>query len=578
MLQGPVRALLWIALTAMSIACASARTELTYDTLTGNRSATVSLSAFTPDAGARAPTNRFEGSLRLRGVAHTRTIERREALVSAANLAVARTLPQDFDYELVQDGSDLLPVRRGPLPSTHGWWEFILEPGKVWNEPGDRGFSRAAIPFALQERNANCTHNGVLTFLFKTDGSISRAALQVSSETCLYLKIDLWALLEARYLPHPVAVKEQVVSSYHREVARRLPVETLARLAQDYPLLKTDHLAIASAASRTLYGLVINGVNYVSECPTRAGEYPYCDVLDLPSYSTAKSIFAALSLMRLQALTHAARSQLIRTWAGAPQCQTSAWDGVTFADALNMATGNYDSAAFEADEDDPKTAGLFLALTHREKIAFGCGAYPHRSPPGTLWAYRTSDTYVLGTALNGYFRSLPGHAGQDLFTDLLVKELFEPLGLSPLMATTRRTYDGVRQPFAGWGLTYHRDDIARIGRFLSVDDGRIGGEELLDREMLSSALQRNPADRGLPAADLAGFRYKNGFWARDVQHVLGCAQPTWIPFMSGFGGITVVLFPNGVVYYSFADDGALASFDWARVAIEVHKLASLCSH
>jgi deoxyribodipyrimidine photolyase-like uncharacterized protein len=58
--------------------------------------------------------------------------------------------------------------------------------------------------------------------------------------------------------------------------------------------------------------------------------------------------------------------------------------------------------------------------------------------------------------------------------------------------------------------------------------------------------------------------------------VLGCEHDTWVPFMSGFGGISLVLFPNGVVYYNFADDGALASFDWAAPAREVRKLGDYC--
>ncbi len=35
----------------------------------------------------------------------------------------------------------------------------------------DGGYSRASLPFTLEERNANCMHNGVLTFLFKSDGT-----------------------------------------------------------------------------------------------------------------------------------------------------------------------------------------------------------------------------------------------------------------------------------------------------------------------------------------------------------------------------------------------------------------------
>jgi hypothetical protein len=83
--------------------------------------------------------------------------------------------------------------------------------------------------------------------------------------------------------------------------------------------------------------------------------------------------------------------------------------------------------------------------------------------------------------------------------------------------------------------------------------------------------------RGLPLAQLGEYRYQNGFWARNVQRLPGCEQAAWIPFMSGFGDTSVVLFPNGVVYYNFADDGWVASFDWGRAALELQKLQRLCS-
>ncbi len=554
-----------------------ARDRLDYAALiSGSYPRTVELAAFTPDAGASPATNTFEGVLRISGVPRTRTILRDPAFVDASGLRLARTLPQDFAFEFVQEHGEIIPVRRGAQPSAHGWWEFILEPGRVWNEPGDHGYTRASIPFALQEKNANCTHNGVLMFLFRGDGSVSHAALQISGETCSYLKFDMWAALAAAYVPGVVAERAAALAVHHDEVVHRLAQRPLAQLAQDYPSVSVADLAIGAAGARTVYGLVVDGVNYVSACHTRAGDYPYCAVLDLPSYSTAKSAFAALALMRLQALTRAAVTQSIRGWVTAPSCQHPAWDAVTFRDALDMATGNYDSALYEQDENDAKTRGLFLALDHAGKIGFACGAYPHHSPPGTLWVYHTSDTYLLGTAMNAYLKSLPGREHADLFNDLLVGDVFGPLNLSPVTHTSRRTYDAVRQPFTGWGLTWHYDDIARLASFLAAGDGRIAGEPVLDRQMLATALQRNPDDRGLPAANLANFRYKYGFWARNVQSLLGCAAPTWIPFMSGFGGISVVMFPNGIVYYNFASDGELASFDWGHPAKQVRRIRDYC--
>ncbi len=570
----------WVAATIAAAALsggAQARTTLDYATLmTGTYGAPVDFAAFAADGHSAAPTNSFSGTLTLRfaGMLPHHTLIADPAYVEPAGLATALTWPADFSYPFVQAGDALVPTRRGAIAGTHGWWEVILEPGRVWNEAGDRGYTRAAIPFSLQEKNANCTHNGVLMFLFRSDGAVSKTAMQITSETCQYLQVDLWALLETEYRPAAVAGGEAALAAYRAERGARLPRRSLTQLHADYPQLDIDALAIGAAEGHTLHGLVLDGVNYMSDCTTRSGAYPYCDELDLPSYSLAKSAFAALALMRLQALQPGAKSQLISTHV--PQCRRGSWAGVTFLQTLDMATGNYDSADFEADELDARTAGLFVPPDHRSKIRYSCEAYPHRAPPGTRWAYHTSDTYVLGTALAHYLRSLPGHHHDDLYRDLVYAQIYAPLQLSATTAVTRRSYDGVAQPFTGWGLTFKPADIARMGRFFAVDHGAIAGKAMLDGRMLDAALQRDAAQRGLPVAGYDNLRYQHGFWARNLQTVLGCAHDTWVPFMSGFGGISLVLFPNGVVYYNFADDAKPASFDWAVPAREVRKLGDYC--
>ncbi len=47
--------------------------------------------------------------------------------------------------------------------------------------------------------------------------------------------------------------------------------------------------------------------------------------------------------------------------------------------------------------------------------------------------------------------------------------------------------------------------------------------------------------------------------------------------MSGFDGITVVMFPNCVVWYNVADDGQLASIDFATPATEIAGFRDYCS-
>ena len=185
--------------------------------------------------------------------------------------------------------------------------------------------------------------------------------------------------------------------------------------------------------------------------------------------------------------------------------------------------------------------------------------------------YHTTDSYLVGTVLNAFWRSKKGPAAE-YYQDLLADGLWPALGLSPVLAVPRRTYDRTRQPFTGYGLTLHRDDIVKIAMFLEEADGRIGNSQMLDRGLLEAALQRDPERRGLQAGG-ADIRYNLGLWAWNAQHVLGCGSPTWIPFMSGYGGIVVAMPPNGMIYYYVSDGGV---FRWALAAAEMNRIRPFC--
>lgn len=546
------------------------------DLMSGPYQSEVDMAAFAPPADALPSTEKFAGVLKISGTPSTKILYADMKYQTQNEIAEAKTLPADFNYAFVQNGDVLLPVLRGPILSSHPYWEFVLEPGKVWNQPGDHGYSRAAIPFALIQKNEGCTHNGVMTFLFKDTGAISQVAMQISSETCMYLKFDMWGMLHATYTPSTVAAASAVITTYQNNVAYRLPVRPISQLGSDYPGVAAANLIIGNPNANTLYGFVVNGIDYVSACKTRHGSYPYCAVLDLPSYSLAKSIEASVALMRLEELYPDTHKLAVIDYAPSA-CQRPEWSGVDFDNLLDMSTGNYDSPAYMIDENSAKTALQFFSpLSYTDKINFSCTAYPHQVQPGTRWVYHTSDTFLLGAVLNRYLHSLPGRTKQDIFRNIVVSDIYAPLGLSATVRTTMRTYDALAQPFFGMGLTLHHDDIARLALFLGADHGQINGQQMLDSYMLDSALQRHPSARGLQVATLPDYRYQDGFWARNVQNILGCANPTWVPYMLGFGGISVVLFPNGTVYYNFADDGLSASFDWGAVAIEARKFGDFC--
>src|SRR3546814_10899626 len=124
-------------------------------------------------AGAAMPGNHFEGRLALTGEAGgggcTEHVDSFRYIGSKDS--PLKHLPE-FDFELVQTGSHIVPGRRDSVPGSNPNWEYVLSPGRVWDEAGDNGYSRVALPFALPQKNANRLHNGVRTLLFKDDGSV----------------------------------------------------------------------------------------------------------------------------------------------------------------------------------------------------------------------------------------------------------------------------------------------------------------------------------------------------------------------------------------------------------------------
>ncbi|MBN2007209.1 MAG: PD40 domain-containing protein, partial [Anaerolineae bacterium] len=302
-----------------------------------------------------------------------------------------RYLPE-FDFAFVQSDGYLIPTQRGRIVADHPLWDLILEPGRVWQEAGDNGRSRASLPFALITKGGNATFNGTLTFLFD-DQSISKVWYQVTQETTSYTRANLWGLLDAAYHPGPVAGAAEVKAAFAAELAARLPVKPIEALAEDYP--GVDVSAFGRGVSRshmTWYGVVVNGVNYVGGCKTRFGTYPYCESMRATSYSTAKSAFVGVALMRLaQKYGIEVTQLLIKDYV--PEYADSAgdWENVTFNNTLDMATGNYHAAGFMADDNSEKMGEFFGAQPYDERIAAAFTA-PHAADPGTRWVYRTSDT------------------------------------------------------------------------------------------------------------------------------------------------------------------------------------------
>ncbi|WP_019531077.1 choice-of-anchor D domain-containing protein [Dasania marina] len=550
------------------------RSNLGYSFMTG--SGTLNLmnySNYAVPANAANPSNTFEGKLTLSG---EYTYGSATEVGGDNNLQYypdAEHLPE-FEFEFVQHGTHFIPVTRGLYEDEHTSWAYILEPGRVWNEDSDNGYSRVSFPFSLQERNNDCIWNGVMTFLFKDDGSVSNVSYQIASETCLYMKVNFWGKLSASYSDYSVTGASTIKSNYEDEVARRMPVKPISALATDYPgngVVTSNIGSDITAADMTIYGVAYNGVHYSGGCSTRYGDYPFCEVMNVPSYSTAKSVNGAYGLMRLEQ-KYAGTQRTLGIDDYVSECYGSQWASTTFENAMDMATGNYTSSTSHADEaSQTKLDDFFFKTTHADKASFAC-AYPYKTTPGNTFVYHTSDTYLLGRAMNVYYQGIAG-SGADFFSDVVVDEIYKPLGLSPTTYTSLRTQDAASQAHTGFGLVYVRDDVVKLGEFLNKAEGKIDGIQTLDSTMVNATL--NLGSGGLSAGSSAD-KYNNGFWYYDIDqatHDYGCSGAKWVPYMAGFGGISVVLFPNDMVFYHFSDNDEIA---WGNTAIELDKISALC--
>jgi hypothetical protein len=568
------------------------RAVLTYSQLFANTAPAApvdDLAGFALPANAAAPSQALEGTLTL---SDPMTSGSAQILRNDFEYETGSNSPwvhlAKFNFQFVQNGSYLIPAKQGLVITGSTAWNYIIGPGRVWQENSDNGYMRASFPFALVERNQNCVHNGEMTFLFNSAKSpnISKVRYQVTQETCLYFKLNMWGQLDATYTPGKVVNDQALENAQAAEVANRLPTKPLSALPADYP---NSGINIAnftrgfhSPTDITVYGLVINGVNYVSDCQTRYGSYAFCESMRLPSYSIAKSSFAGVAMMWLgHRYGKAVYDELIRRYV--PEYVAGGdWTRVTFDNAADMATGNYISAGNQADESSSQELAVLTAEDYTTKIADAFAPFPHRTAPGTTWVYQSHASFILAQAMNSYLRHQQGSRA-DIF-NAIRDAVFKPLNMSQGSWSTLRTDNSASgKPFGSHGLFFIGDDIAKIGNFLNNSGGVINGTQVLDPIRLQESLFRtaNPSALGVPVPDTGTpvvpktFRYHSQFWAK---HMTTAEFPEyrcdfWVPYMSGYGGNTVLLLPNGVTYYIFSDGN---EFVWYAAVNEINKIAPLC--
>ncbi|MFB3923984.1 MAG: hypothetical protein ACE145_19860 [Terriglobia bacterium] len=539
---------------------------------------------FAPPANASPPTESFEGRLDLGNpFGEGGFTPLLDEYGMAADSQSPWRHPPPINLDFVQDGGALIPATQGLVYTGHPAWNIIIGPGRVWQESGDSGYMRASLPLTLVQRNLNCTHNGLMTFLFNDTLSpnISHVRYQFTQETCSYFKFNMWGKFAATYTPHPVAGSATLRSDHAAEMANRLPTRPVSALATDFPGVDPSAFVsdYASPPELTTYGVVANGINYAGPCPTRFGTYPFCSEMRMASWSTAKSILNSIAMMRLgQVYGSEVYSQLIRDYVP-ESIRGGDWSAVTFGHTLDMTTGNYQSANYMADDNGADGQAFIRAESYDAKMDLAFRPFPHQAAPGTTWVYQTFASFILNQAMTRYLQQRRGDSW-DTF-NLLREDVLKPIHISQGFDTLRTDNRPAGMPLGGLGLFFIPDDVAKVAKLLTNDAGGVSGSQVLDSRMLAASLFQDPADLGMQVPDSHPrpvpntYRYNNGFWAKRMAPVEfpQYACDFWVPYMSGHGGISIVLIPNGVAFYAFSDD---FEYTWFSAVHEANKLAPVC--
>ncbi len=545
----------------------------------------IPMSVFTPTGKVKAIESSLQGNLTfspIKALSHLNLtdeseVHKFELRTRPQAFSVNRKFLPELSIDFVLSDQAIIPTKRHLQASEHPHWDYFVGVGEIWNEADDGDKARISLPFALVEKNQNCIHNGSISFLIDEKGKTSNFYYQISSETCLYYKVDMWGKGRVDYHAKPIANPNQIIENYRFTKQQNIKTKPLSDLKKQYPTIEIEKLALANTIKKkdmSSFGVILNGDHYVSGCMTRYGVYPFCSQMVLPSYSTAKSIFAGLAMFYLAKNDNDIFKQQVSDWVD--ECQGDNWQGVTFGHLLNMSTGNYQAIGHSVDEAAEHSQIFFKAKTHQQKINYSCQYFNQKSQPGTTFVYHTSDTYILGTALNNYLKAQSiknEYQGTvDIFEQVFSDKLWPQLSLSAVAYSSRRTTDRKRQPFAGYGLFFTRDDIAKLISFLIKEQS--GQSKLLKPTPLLSALQRHPSTDDM-TTQYDFIHYNKGFWKQNVTQLLSCKKTTWLPYMLGYGGIAIVLATSNIQYYYVSDSD---QYIWREAIKELDKITPLCRH
>jgi hypothetical protein len=429
--------------------------------------------------------------------------------------------------------------------------------GRVWREPTDSGWSRAAFPLMLVNDTENHAHQGLATFLYR-DGEVSGIQFQFVQQNAPYLLSPhcvFWGAARTRLAAGDATQRASRAAHARRELAERLPVKPLAELRAALAPGTLDGFGGPLRPEwRVALGLVYRGTLYYEAARTAQGDYPYPLEMRFGVRSVTKAVSAALALLRLAQVYG---SEVLDLHIGdyVPGLD-SKWKRVRFIDAANMATGFGGSGSNDSSDDQIKSDydAWYTAPSHAQKLRLiNAQAEPYPWEPGKFMRYRDQDFYLLRVAVDSFLQSKRG-PGADIW-HMLEEEVFAPIGIrhAPVVRTRE---SGGREGSVWFSAGYYPtlDDLAKIA-LLFADGGEHAGKQLLHRGLTEELIAGRGAiavegDAGAAAPPQPGAPppelYHMGFFytAFKGSRSGGLVQ---LPTMSGFGKNEVIIYPGRIV-------------------------------
>ena len=462
-----------------------------------------------------------------------------------------------FEVDFFSWQGFLVPLQRDILYSGSSQRTLLLSPGKVWSEEADAGFSRASFPFILASPYDNRAHNGVASFLYDDTGCTD-LRFQIVEESAAWDQFNAHGFFSMAYTARPATLYEEQMTAFSAERARRFPTGSWAELEQ-LAGGSLDHFDDQIPASDlTFKGAVVDGVLYQPPFETRFGPYPFPEYMRAGAFSVTKSIGASLTMLRLaQKYGPSVFDLYIKDYLNVTASHDG-WDEVTFADCLNMATGIGDNSRQReevdtfADENKSRMGqwSNALSLEGKLQVSFQYGNLPWGTDD--IVRYNTTHIFVLAAAMDAFLKTKEGEDAE--LWAMVKEEVLEPIGISvaPMMHTIEG--DGSRGvPLFGVGAYPTTDDLAKITTLMQ-NGGRYEGQQLLDENHLNEALFRTNQTHlplGNHSEDGDPYLYHHAFWSEPFREG-NCYQQ--MPYMSGFGGNMVLVLPNGISCFRFADN------------------------